>query len=178
LDVEISRQLLRDGRFERNFFTEKLFEANGARLPLFYSLMNLARSRAGLQLENSAGQAQQALDFARALNNLRTFVFPPSNQVYESVKRLYGERAHQAFQRTADLFAEMSRIQDEFKDPKLLDPRLALTTWLQDGNEVKWYTGGAKLVDEQKRNDLRILIDDFRRRTNNFYQTSDKVHFQ
>jgi hypothetical protein len=51
---------------------------------------------------------------------------------------------------------------------------------LQNGTPVSWYVPGGRnaLNDLQKRADFKFQFDDFIRRTNNFYETREKVKFQ
>ena len=113
-----------------------------------------------------------------AINNLRTFVFPPSDTVRNSVKVRYGERAHQNIGRVKALFDYMAQIESTNRDAANLDPRLQLPLYLQNGQEVTWYTPGNALVDVQKKNDLRILIDDFARRSGDFFETRKRFNLQ
>lgn len=177
-DVMAAQQLANDGRFDRTFFLDKMFEANGARLPFFYHLMVQVKGLSGLKLELADGgmQAQQALKFAQTLNNLRPFVFEPSSIVKTTVKKHYGDRAHAEFRRVGELFEHLKKLERDGRDISRFDKRLALPLYLIDGQPVTWYSPTNPLVDVTKANDFKIGLDDFSRRTGNFYETKEKVN--
>ena len=60
----------------------------------------------------------------------------------------------------------------------LPDPRLKLPFYLQEGRPVVWYSSNAPMVDSLKRNDHKIQIEDFARRTDNFFKTRENVKVQ
>jgi hypothetical protein len=178
-DVYASKELANDGRFDRAFFQDKLFEANGNRLPFFYQLMVQVKGFAGVKLEFSEYnfQAQEALTFAQTLNNLRPFVFLPSDIVKTSVKRRYGDRAHAEFRKVGELFEYLKKVEREGRDMARFDSRLSLPFYLEGGQPVTWHTGSNLLVDVTKANDFKINLDDFSRRTGDFFETKAKVAF-
>lgn len=178
-DVAIALELKSSGRFKRDFFTNRLLEANGVSMPLYRWLMQEVRGRAGLQLENArSDQAQQALDFARVMNGLQPFIFPPTDQVRSSVKRLYGNLAHDSIQKVADIFKIVNAREAKGLGALGEDPRLNRPLGLANKAPYFWYNGRNELVDKDQRENLRILLNDFTRRTDNFYETREKVRLQ
>jgi len=178
MDIKNSLEFKNDGRFDRTFFANTFFEENGTRLPFFYDLMLQSKGRAGTNIEGRGEGSSAALDaylFAQSLNSTRTFVFPPSPSIEATVKKNYGDRANSAFQRLNELFDHLAKVEKETGDVARLDPRLRMPFYLQEGRAVVWYSPNAPMVDVLKRNDLKIAIDDFARRTDNFYQTREKV---
>jgi hypothetical protein len=181
VDVKNSVEFKNDGRFDRNFFNNLFFEANGARLPFFYDLMVKAKGRAGTNIEGRSEGSTAAADayaFAQTMINLRTFVFPPSPAIEQIVKKNYGDRANDAFRRVNDLFDHLAKIEKDAGDVAKLDPRLRLPFYLQEGRPVVWYSSNAPMVDTLKRNDHKIQIEDFARRTDNFFKTRENVKVQ
>lgn len=161
-----------DGRFDRRFFYGKFFEDNGSRLPFFYSLMESSKKAAGIDTEygDPVSPAREAMDFAETILNLRQFVFEPSDQIPKSVKQYYGARVRTAFKRLGDLYEHLAKLEEVHKDPKTLDPRLANPMFLEGSQPVLWYSPIARLIDDQRRKDHQFALDDFRRRTNSFYE--------
>lgn len=182
LDVKASVEFKNNGRFDRTFFQNTFFEENGARLPFFYDLMVQMKGRAGTNIEggriDGTSAAADAYAFAQTMINLRTFVFEPSSAIEETVKRNYGERVNSAFSRLNDFFNHLEKIEKDAGDVAALDARLSFPFYLQEGRPVVWYSRSAPMVDKLKRNDHKILIDDFARRTDNFFQTREKVKVQ
>lgn len=178
MDIKNALELKTDGRFDNSFFTNVFFEPNGNRLPFFYDLMLTTKGRAGTNIEGQSDGSTAARDayaFAQTMINLRTFVFKPSPQIEISVKKHYGDRANFAFQRVADLYEHLSNLEKEKGDAKALDTRLSQAFFLIDGRPAVWYAPGIPMVDQLKRNDHIIQIDDFARRTDNFFQTRERV---
>lgn len=175
VDVEISQIFGNEGRQDRVFFKDKLFEANGNRLPLFYKLITEVTGRADLRLEFASGGrvAEQALKFAQTmnLNNQRPFVFQPPKEggVEDAVKERYGTRVDKSFIRVRELFTHIEEVEAKNGDVAKLDPRLTLPQYLQAGVPITWYLPGNAMVDRQKQNDFRIQFDDFVRRSGGFY---------
>jgi hypothetical protein len=179
-DIANARQFGNDGRFDRVFFQDKLFEGSGARLAFFYYLMTQVKGFAGIKLEGEEQtvQGQEALGFAQSQNNLRPFVFAPSNIVHDTVQEIYGNRAHAEFQRVGDLYMYLKKMEQDGRDVAKLDRRLTFPYYLQDGQVVNWYSPANAMVDVNRYNDLKINLDDFSRRTGDFFSTKEKVKFQ
>jgi hypothetical protein len=159
--------------------------------------------RSGTKLDDrnqKKNAAAEALKFAATEINLReealnsdyrpgSFVFQPSQNIAANLKAIYGARANSAYQRTVDLFSEMEKAQNEMfalahpsqEVAKKWDldvrelARLALPIYRADGQPVIWYTGNRALVDERILRGQSIMIDDFIRRTGNFYDTAAAV---
>ncbi len=186
-DVKNAIQFGSDGRLDASFYKGRLFEGNGSPLPFFYHLMIESSERAGVLLDNpnlTESAAPEALAVAQNEINLRAdalspdyrsgaFVFKPSQGIALSVKKHYGTRANKAFQRITDLYNEMVKIDNA--DLSRLAPRLALPVYLQQKMPVTWFSRFSQTVDEQKRKDQLILLNDFIRRTGNFYDTQEIV---
>ena len=177
-DIKSSVELRNDGRFTNAFFKDLFFEGNGAKLPFFYNLMWSTKGRAGTNLEGYAEGSTAGTDayqFSQAFNSQQVYLFKPSPAVEASVKRIYGDRANYALQRVKALFSHIEQIQQQKGDPAQLDPRLRYPFYLQDGRPVTWYSSNMAISDQQRSNDFKYLIEDFIRRTNNFYGTREKV---
>lgn len=186
-DIANAREAGLDGRFDRKFFENIMFESNGNRLAFFYSLMTETMVWAGTKFEvieipqkyvPLLRQTEEALGFAVSQNNLRPFVFSPSTIVHDSVKEIYGARVNHEFIRVAELFNHLRALESTSRDLSKFDRRLAYPLYLQDGQPVTWFTGSNALVDETKTSDFKINLDDFIRRSGNFYDTKEKVKFE
>lgn len=180
-DIRNAVDFKNDGRFERSFYVNTFFEENGSRLPFFYALMLQTKGRAGTNIEGrtqGATAAADAFQFAQTIINLRTLIFPASEGLVETVKKNYGTRANDAFRRVNELFDHLAAKEESVKDVANLDPRLKMPFYLQEGRAVVWYSPNMPMVDALKRNDHKIQIEDFARRTDNFYKTRESVKVQ
>jgi hypothetical protein len=202
-DLKTAIQFGAEGFLDSNDYRGRLFEDSGTPLPFFHKLMLESIQRSGTELDDRNQKktaAVEALKFAANEINLReeasnsdyrpgSFVFKPGQNIAASLKAIYGARANSAYQRTVDLFNEMEKAQNEMF--ALADPgqevakkwdldvrelaRLALPIYRADGQPVIWYTGNRTLVDERMLRGQLIMIDDFIRRTSNFYDTAAAV---
>lgn len=177
MDLKNAMDFKTDGRFERSFFTNVFFEQNGRQLPFFYYLMKEIRTRSGIALENATGSfaVRDAYRFAQTLINLRTFIFPPSAEVQDIIRENYGTRAHFVYDRVSQLLEHLTTKQKETKDVTELDRRFAHPFYLVEGKGVVWESSLSTVVDQIGLDDHQISIEEFTRRTGNFFHKQEKV---
>lgn len=201
LDVKNAEQFGSEGWLGAAYYRDKLFEGNGSPLPFFYTLMIEGIGHSGTFLDVEGEKlfaAMQALKFAENEISLRdkasdtkfrvgAFVFDPGQHVSESIKKNYGVRVNTSFQRINDLVHEMEQF--EYDIPNLETPsvdkakawniqmvelsRLSLPIFIADGR--KWHRRPTVLVDELKARDQKVMLEDFIRRSDNFYGTKETV---
>lgn len=199
LDVKNAEQFGSEGWLGATYYRDKLFEGNGSSLPFFYILMIEGIAHSGTFLDVPSEKlfaAMQALKFAQNEISLRdratdtkfrvgAFVFDPGQHVSESVKKNYGERVNVSFKRIDELVREMEKFEQDI--PNLESPsadkaakwnidmvelsRLTLPLFIADGR--KWYLRPTILVDELKARDQKVMLEDFIRRSDNFYGTKE-----
>jgi hypothetical protein len=183
LDVENAQDLGIEGKMPKNFFEEWIFEKTSlARLPLFYGLMSSIYETAGIRIDNKGKNANssrwtgpivEATSFARTLNNLGVFIFPPGSEVRDAVRLRYGSRAHHVLSRVQELFDKIGELELSDKNVIELYPRLRQPFYLEDKAPVYWWSkgGSLNLVDTQKVENLQVIKKSFIQQTDNFYQT-------
>ena len=177
LDLENLEAFQKGGRYSKDLLQKVLFEKDGmTRLPFFYTLMNDVMTAASIHLEQKGAVGTEVLDFAKRLNSLQAFVFPPSGTVRETVQTLYGDRMHYRLNRVSALFTEVKNRTDAVSDATKLDPRIAFPYFRENSGLLVWYQPEKKnLLDTQKMVDLRFLINDFTQRSGKVYGTQEKV---
>ncbi len=183
LDVENAQDFGIEGKMPKNFFEEWIFEKTSlARLPLFYGLMSSIYETAGIRIDNKGKNANssrwtgpivEATSFARTLNNLGVFIFPPGPEVRDAVRLRYGSRAHHALIRVQEIFDKIGNL--ELSDKNVIDlyPKLMQPFYLEDKSPVYWWSksGSLNLVDRQKIENLQVIKKSFIQQTDYFYQT-------
>lgn len=186
-DVENAQDLGFDGKMPKNFFEEWIFEKTSlARLPLFYGLMNSVYETAGIRIDNKGRNANssrwtgpivEATSFARTLNNLGVFIFPPGPEVRDAVRLRYGSRAHHALIRVQEIFDKIGELELSDKNVIGIYPRLKQPFYLEDKVPVYWWSkgGSLNLVDRQKVENLQVIKKSFIQQTDNFYQTKSML---
>ncbi|MBK7843096.1 MAG: hypothetical protein IPJ71_05275 [Bdellovibrionales bacterium] len=183
LDIENAQDFGIEGKMPKEFFEDWIFEKTSlARLPLFYGLMNSIYETAGIRIDNKGkgvnpnrwtGPIVEATSFARTLNNLGVFIFPPGSEVRDAVRLRYGSRAHHVLTRVQEIFDRIGEL--ELPEKNLIDlyPRLKQSFYLEDKAPVFWWNkgGSLNLVDRQKLENLQIIKKSFVQQTDDFYQT-------
>lgn len=180
-DIENSKAFSADGYLGRSYFDGRLFEPDfQTRLPLFNDLMKTAYGSSLIASE--ATPTAEAISFAQQINNfknfeesnIRTFIFSPTGEVSESIRRHYGKRTHETMKRVRDLFSAIKEKEDT--DPATLHPGLARTMFLFGETEMKWYSSQSdRIMDKQKLEDVRTAIRNFGNKTDDFYKTRGEV---
>ncbi len=178
-DIEYARPFGLDGRHPKAFYQGMLFERDGmTRLPLFYSLMNDVYAMAEISID-SFGPVRDALTYAKNFNSMHSmqaFVFAPSEVVENSVKEVYGQRAHNRLQKVGELFRYIADREAKVTDARTLDPRLAQPFYVDGDQSFAWFQPGWKnMTDIQRLRDHKILVDNFIQRSGNFFGTREKV---
>lgn len=203
-DEKNSREFGLEGlRDSREYFKDKLFEKDFTRaLPLFTDLMRDVFVDANISLEKNDREhtpVTEALEFAQELNTLKklkAFIFDPSSievpdeknpgkkvrveLIEKEVKDIYGAYVHDRMNRVVEMFKYLKAIdkdyEDNRKDARALDPRLERPFYMIGDRPVQWFDPGKRnLIDWQKDEDLRSLVQKFSTKSGQFYKTLEKV---
>ncbi len=198
-DVLNARDFGVDGIYDKKEVEGRIFEPDyRTRLPLFHELMKSAYSEGKLTIDK--GPMYEALEFAKQLNNLQTFVFEPRTvndlaarngqkkdikYVNLAVREVFREPVLRRMSRVSELFNHLSQINHlgeigkglaRKEEASELQMKLSRPFFLEGQIEKYWYIkGDTYFLDSYKRDDLNSFIKQFTSQTNDFYRIREKV---